>query len=122
VVGGRYGLSSKEFTPAMVKAVLRQPVAAAPKRGFTVGIIDDVTHSSLEIDETFTTETDDVRRALFFGLGADGTVGANKESIKIIGENTDNYAQAYFVYDSKKSGRSPYRICGSAGSRSGRPT
>ncbi|MBL9137500.1 MAG: pyruvate:ferredoxin (flavodoxin) oxidoreductase [Verrucomicrobiales bacterium] len=104
VVGGRYGLSSKEFTPAMTKAVLDNLSAAQPKRGFTVGITDDVTHSSLDVDESFTTETEAVRRALFFGLGADGTVGANKESIKIIGENTDNYAQAYFVYDSKKSG------------------
>ncbi len=104
VVGGRYGLSSKEFTPAMVRAVLDHLRQERPKNGFTVGIIDDVTHTSLEIDPTFTTEADDVRRAVFFGLGADGTVGANKESIKIIGENTENYAQAYFVYDSKKSG------------------
>ncbi len=104
VVGGRYGLSSKEFTPAMVKAVFDNLSKAEPKRGFTVGITDDVTHLSLTVDESYTTETDDVRRAVFFGLGADGTVGANKESIKIIGENTENYAQAYFVYDSKKSG------------------
>jgi len=104
VVGGRYGLSSKEFTPAMVRAVLDNLSAPKPKKAFTVGIIDDVGHTSLEVDESFTTETDDVRRAVFFGLGADGTVGANKESIKIIGENTENYAQAYFVYDSKKSG------------------
>ncbi len=104
IAGGRYGLSSKEFTPAMVRAVLDNLSAERPKRGFTIGILDDVTHTSLEFSEEFTTETDDVRRAVFFGLGADGTVGANKESIKIIGENTDNYAQAYFVYDSKKSG------------------
>ena len=104
VVGGRYGLSSKEFTPAMVKAVydnLKQP---APKDHFTVGINDDVTHTSLDYDATFSTEPDSVIRAMFYGLGADGTVGANKNSIKIIGENTDNYAQGYFVYDSKKSG------------------
>jgi pyruvate-ferredoxin/flavodoxin oxidoreductase len=104
VVGGRYGLSSKEFTPAMVKAVLDNLAAPQPKKGFTVGILDDLNGTSLDVDESFHTETDDVRRAVFFGLGADGTVGANKESIKIIGENTDNYAQAYFVYDSKKSG------------------
>jgi len=104
VVGGRYGLSSKEFTPAMVKAVLDNLLSAKPRNGFTVGIVDDVGQTSLPVDEEFTTETDEVRRAIFFGLGADGTVGANKESIKIIGENTENYAQAYFVYDSKKSG------------------
>jgi pyruvate-ferredoxin/flavodoxin oxidoreductase len=103
-IGGRYGLSSKEFTPAMVKAVFDELGRSKPRNGFTVGIIDDVTHTSLDVDDTFTTETDDVRRAVFYGLGADGTVGANKEGIKIIGENTDNYAQAYFVYDSKKSG------------------
>jgi pyruvate-ferredoxin/flavodoxin oxidoreductase len=104
VVGGRYGLGSKEFTPAMAKAALDNLRSDAPKRSFTVGIVDDVTGASLDVDESFTTETDAVRRAVFFGLGSDGTVGANKESIKIIGENTDNYAQAYFVYDSKKSG------------------
>ena len=104
VTGGRYGLSSKEFTPAMVRAVFDNLDAAEPKKGFTVGIVDDVTGTSLDYPEDFATEGDDVRRAVFFGLGADGTVGANKESIKIIGENTDNYAQAYFVYDSKKSG------------------
>ena len=104
VLGGRYGLSSKEFTPAMVKAVydnLKQP---EPKDHFTIGINDDVTHTSLDYDASFSTEPDSVVRALFYGLGADGTVGANKNSIKIIGENTDNYAQGYFVYDSKKSG------------------
>ncbi|MDW8344416.1 MAG: pyruvate:ferredoxin (flavodoxin) oxidoreductase [Verrucomicrobiae bacterium] len=104
VVGGRYGLSSKEFTPAMVKAVLDNLATRTPKNHFTVGIIDDVTHTSLEVDPSFSTEPDDVVRALFYGLGADGTVGANKNSIKIIGENTQFYAQGYFVYDSKKSG------------------
>jgi pyruvate-ferredoxin/flavodoxin oxidoreductase len=104
VVGGRYGLSSKEFTPAMVKAVYDNLAIATPRNHFTVGIEDDVSHSSLTCDTGFSTESDDVVRALFYGLGADGTVGANKNSIKIIGENTDNYAQGYFVYDSKKSG------------------
>ncbi len=104
IVGGRYGLSSKEFTPAMVKAVFDEIKKPQPKNHFTVGIIDDVTHSSLEVDPAFTTESEDVVRAIFYGLGADGTVGANKNSIKIIGEDTPNYAQGYFVYDSKKSG------------------
>jgi pyruvate-ferredoxin/flavodoxin oxidoreductase len=104
VVGGRYGLSSKEFTPAMVKAVFDNLSASIPKNHFTIGINDDVTHTSLDYDEDFSTEPDNVVRALFYGLGSDGTVGANKNSIKIIGENTDNYAQGYFVYDSKKSG------------------
>ncbi len=104
VVGGRYGLSSKEFTPAMVKAVYDNLKKAQPKDHFTIGINDDVTHTSLDYDATFSTEPDSVIRAMFYGLGADGTVGANKNSIKIIGENTDNYAQGYFVYDSKKSG------------------
>jgi pyruvate-ferredoxin/flavodoxin oxidoreductase len=104
VVGGRYGLSSKEFTPAMVKAVLDNLKQTRPKDHFTVGILDDVSHTSLDYDAGFSTEPDSVVRALFYGLGADGTVGANKNSIKIIGENTDNYAQGYFVYDSKKSG------------------
>jgi pyruvate-ferredoxin/flavodoxin oxidoreductase len=108
VVGGRYGLSSKEFTPAMVKAVydnLNQSTPARPiKDHFTIGIHDDVSHTSLDYDAAFSTEPDSVVRALFYGLGADGTVGANKNSIKIIGENTDNYGQGYFVYDSKKSG------------------
>lgn len=104
IVGGRYGLSSKEFTPAMVKAVYDNLRAAKPKEHFTVGITDDVSHTSLAYDPQFSTESDDVVRAMFYGLGADGTVGANKNSIKIIGENTDNYAQGYFVYDSKKSG------------------
>jgi pyruvate-ferredoxin/flavodoxin oxidoreductase len=104
VVGGRYGLSSKEFTPAMVKAVYDNLKKPQPKDHFTIGIKDDVTQTSLEYDATFSTEPDSVIRAMFYGLGADGTVGANKNSIKIIGENTDNYAQGYFVYDSKKSG------------------
>ncbi|GET39317.1 pyruvate:ferredoxin (flavodoxin) oxidoreductase [Microseira wollei] len=104
VVGGRYGLSSKEFNPAMVKAVFDNLAAAAPKNHFTVGINDDVTHTSLDYDREFSIEPDSVVRAIFYGLGSDGTVGANKNSIKIIGEETDNYAQGYFVYDSKKSG------------------
>ncbi|HET6437704.1 MAG TPA: pyruvate:ferredoxin (flavodoxin) oxidoreductase [Anaeromyxobacter sp.] len=104
VIGGRYGLSSKEFTPGMVKAVLDELSQPRPKRHFTVGITDDVSHSSLKVDPAFDIEADDVVRALFYGLGADGTVGANKNSIKIIGEDTPNYAQGYFVYDSKKSG------------------
>ncbi len=104
LIGGRYGLSSKEFTPAMVKAVYDELAKPAPKPQFTVGIVDDVTHLSLDVDDAFDIEADDVVRAVFFGLGADGTVGANKNSIKIIGEDTDNFAQGYFVYDSKKSG------------------
>ena len=104
VIGGRYGLSSKEFTPAMVKATLDELTHARPKRHFTVGINDDVTHLSLNYDPAFSTEGEDVVRCHFWGLGADGTVGANKNSIKIIGEDTDNWAQGYFVYDSKKSG------------------
>ncbi len=104
IVGGRYGLSSKEFTPAMVKAVYDNLSEARPKNHFTVGIIDDVTHTSLEFDPEFSVEPENVVRAVFYGLGSDGTVGANKNSIKIIGENTPNYAQGYFVLDSKKSG------------------
>jgi pyruvate-ferredoxin/flavodoxin oxidoreductase len=104
IVGGRYGLSSKEFTPAMVKAVYDNLAAPEPKNHFTVGIHDDVSHTSLDYDREFSIEPDNVVRAMFYGLGADGTVGANKNSIKIIGENTNNYAQGYFVYDSKKSG------------------
>jgi pyruvate-ferredoxin/flavodoxin oxidoreductase len=104
IVGGRYGLSSKEFTPAMVKAVYDELKKDSPKNHFTIGINDDVTFTSIEYDPSFTTEGKDVHRALFYGLGADGTVGANKNTIKIIGEETDNYAQGYFVYDSKKSG------------------
>jgi pyruvate-ferredoxin/flavodoxin oxidoreductase len=104
IVGGRYGLSSKDFDPAMAKAVFDELKQPRPKHGFTVGINDDVTHTSLSVDASFDLEAKDVVRALFFGLGADGTVGANKNSIKIIGEQTDNFAQGYFVYDSKKSG------------------
>ncbi len=104
VIGGRYGLSSKEFTPAMVMAIYDELQKAQPRNHFTIGINDDVTHTSLDYDATFTIEEEDVTRALFFGLGSDGTVGANKNSIKIIGENTDLYCQGYFVYDSKKSG------------------
>ena len=104
IIGGRYGLSSKEFTPAMGKAVFDELKKSKPKNHFTVGINDDVMHTSLAYDAAFTTEKDDVVRAMFYGLGADGTVGANKNSIKIIGEDTSNYAQGYFVYDSKKSG------------------
>jgi len=105
VIGGRYGLSSKEFTPAMVKAVLDEAGKAEPKNHFTVGINDDVSHTSLEYDLSFSVEHPETVRCVFFGLGSDGTVGANKNSIKIIGEETDNYAQGYFVYDSKKSGQ-----------------
>ncbi len=104
VVGGRYGLSSKEFTPTMVKAVFDNLKSKKPKNHFTIGINDDVTHTSLDYDPEFDIEPPDVIRALFFGLGSDGTVGANKNSIKIIGENTDFYAQGYYVYDSKKAG------------------
>jgi pyruvate-ferredoxin/flavodoxin oxidoreductase len=104
VVGGRYGLSSKEFTPAMVKAVLDEAAKDKPKNHFTVGIKDDVSNTSLDYDPSFSVEYPETVRCLFFGLGADGTVGANKNSIKIIGEETDNNAQGYFVYDSKKSG------------------
>ncbi len=104
VIGGRYGLSSKEFSPAMVKAIFDELSLPRPKNHFTIGIDDDLTRTSLAYDPEFSTEPDNVIRALFYGLGADGTVGANKNSIKIIGEKTDNYAQGYFVYDSKKAG------------------
>jgi len=104
VVGGRYGLSSKEFTPAMVKGIFEELGRDAPKNHFTIGINDDVTYTSLPYDPTFAIEDDRTVRCVFWGLGADGTVGANKNSIKIIGEETDNHAQGYFVYDSKKSG------------------
>ncbi len=104
VVGGRYGLGSKDFTPAMVKAVFDNIAQSKPKNHFTIGINDDVTGTSLAYDESFTIEGKGTYRALFYGLGADGTVGANKNTIKIIGSETDNYAQGYFVYDSKKSG------------------
>jgi pyruvate-ferredoxin/flavodoxin oxidoreductase len=105
VIGGRYGLSSKEFTPAMVKAALDELKKSAPKKHFTVGINDDVSHTSLDVDNSFSIEHPETVRCLFFGLGSDGTVGANKNSIKIIGEETENFAQGYFVYDSKKSGQ-----------------
>jgi pyruvate-ferredoxin/flavodoxin oxidoreductase len=104
VIGGRYGLSSKEFSPGMVKAVLGELKKDKPKNHFTIGIHDDVFSTSLEWDPNFSTEPDDVFRAVFYGLGADGTVGANKNTIKIIGENPEFHAQGYFVYDSKKSG------------------
>ena len=104
VIGGRYGLSSKEFTPAMVKAVFDELKKGQSKNHFTIGIIDDVTRTSLDYDPEFSTESPDTVRAVFYGLGSDGTVGANKNSIKIIGEDTDFYAQGYFVYDSKKAG------------------
>jgi len=104
VVGGRYGLSSKEFTPAMVKGVFDELLKDVPKNHYTIGIVDDVSHSSLSYDDSFSTEDPKTVRALFYGLGSDGTVGANKNSIKIIGDQTPNYAQGYFVYDSKKSG------------------
>ncbi len=104
LVGGRYGLSSKEFNPAMITGVFDELRKDQPKNHFTIGIEDDVTHTSLDYDPTLSIEPDSVVRAMFYGLGSDGTVGANKNSIKIIGENTDNYAQGYFVYDSKKSG------------------
>ncbi|HET6957466.1 MAG TPA: pyruvate:ferredoxin (flavodoxin) oxidoreductase, partial [Vicinamibacterales bacterium] len=104
VIAGRYGLGSKEFTPAMVKAIFDEMKKEAPKRHFTVGIVDDVTCLSLGVDEAFQVEPAGTVRAVFFGLGADGTVGANKNSIKIIAEDGDQHAQGYFVYDSKKSG------------------
>ena len=104
IFGGRYGLSSKEFTPGMVKAVYDNGAAAKPINGFTVGINDDVNKTSLPYDDSIDTEPKDVVRAVFFGLGADGTVGANKNSIKIIAEDAGKYGQGYFVYDSRKSG------------------
>jgi pyruvate-ferredoxin/flavodoxin oxidoreductase len=102
--GGRYGLSSKEFTPAMAKAIFDELKKDHPKNHFTIGINDDVSHSSLSFDKDFTVEKPSVFRGIFWGLGADGTVSANKNSIKIIGDKTDLYAQGYFQYDSKKSG------------------
>ncbi len=104
IIGGRYGLSSKEFTPSMVKAVFDELKKEQPKNSFTIGINDDVSFTSLEYDPSFKLDESEWRQGLFFGLGADGTVGANKNTIKIIGENTDLFAQGYFVYDSKKSG------------------
>jgi len=104
IIGGRYGLASKEFTPAMVKGVFDELRKAEPKNHFSVGIMDDVSHNSIDYDPNFSIESPDTVRCVFWGLGADGTVGANHNSIKIIGEETENYAQGYFVYDSKKSG------------------
>ncbi|MBU4462846.1 MAG: pyruvate:ferredoxin (flavodoxin) oxidoreductase [Proteobacteria bacterium] len=104
IVGGRYGLGSKEFNPSMVKAVFDNMNSAGPKNHFTVGITDDVTHTSLEVEEGFDVAPEGTVQCKFWGLGADGTVGANKSAIKIIGDNTDMYAQAYFAYDAKKSG------------------
>ena len=104
IVGGRYGLGSKDFTPAMVKAVYDNLLGMQPKNHFTVGIEDDVTNTSLEIGPSFSTVPEGTISCLFYGIGSDGTVGANKQAIKIIGDNTDLYAQAYFAYDSKKSG------------------
>ena len=104
VIGGRYGLSSKEFTPGMVKGIFDEMSKDKPKNHFTIGINDDVSHTSLDFDPCFLIESDDVIRSVFFGLGSDGTVGGNKNSIKIIGDQTENYAQGYFVYDSKKAG------------------
>jgi pyruvate-ferredoxin/flavodoxin oxidoreductase len=104
IIGGRYGLSSKEFTPAMVEGVFSEMKEDSPKNSFVVGIRDDVTNNSIEYDPDFSIEDPETVRAVFFGLGSDGTVGANKNSIKIIGEETDNHAQGFFVYDSKKSG------------------
>ncbi len=106
VIGGRYGLSSKDFTPAMVKGVFEELTRTKPRNHFTIGINDDVMHTSLPFDPTYSIEHADTVRCVFWGLGSDGTVGANKNSIKIIGEETDNYAQGYFVYDSKKAGAS----------------
>jgi pyruvate-ferredoxin/flavodoxin oxidoreductase len=104
VIGGRYGLSSKEFTPGMVKAVFDELATTRPRNHFTIGIDDDVTFTSLDWNEEFSVESADTVRAIFYGLGADGTVGANKNSIKILGEETGGHAQGYFVYDSKKAG------------------
>ncbi len=104
IIGGRYGLSSKEFTPAMIQGVFDNLTADQPKNHFTIGIIDDVSHTSIPYNADFSIESSTTVRAVFYGLGSDGTVGANKNAIKIIGENTANYAQGYFVYDSKKSG------------------
>ena len=122
VIGGRYGISSKEFTPAMVKAVFDELSRAAPKNHFTVGIRDDVTHRSLAYDASFDVEPDDVVRAVFFGLGSDGTVGSNKNTVKIIGETTPNFAQGYFVYDSKRPGPLPCLTFASVQGPSAPPT
>ncbi len=104
IIGGRYGLSSKDFDPPMAKAVFDELKKPEPKHGFTVGITDDVSHTSLSVDHSFDIEPPETVRALFYGLGADGTVGANKNSTKILASEPGQYAQGYFVYDSKKSG------------------
>ena len=104
VIGGRYGLSSKDFNPAMAKAVFDELKKPDPRNSFTVGINDDVSHSSLDVDASYSIQPDDVVQAVFYGLGSDGTVGANKNSVKIIAEDAGLYAQGYFVYDSHKSG------------------
>ena len=104
IIGGRYGLSSKEFTPAMIKGIFDEMKKKEPKNHFTIGINDDLSKTSLDYDESFTIESEAGVRAIFYGLGSDGTVSANKSSIKIIGEHTPHYAQGYFVYDSKKAG------------------
>jgi pyruvate-ferredoxin/flavodoxin oxidoreductase len=104
IIGGRYGIASKEFTPAMVKAIFEELKKAKPKNHFTVGINDDLTHSNLTYDKNFDIEPEEVKRAVFYGLGADGTVSANKNTIKIIGEETGLFVQGYFVYDAKKTG------------------
>ena len=103
LIGGRYGLSSKDFDPAMAKAVFDELKKPDPKHGFTVGINDDVSHTSLAVESSFDIESPHDVRALFYGLGADGTVGANKNSVKILADDAGRYAQGYFVYDSKKS-------------------
>ncbi len=120
-VGGRYGLSSKEFTPAM-EGGLRQPGRRQAANHFTVGIVDDVTHLSLDVDHEFDIEPDDVVRGVFFGLGADGTVGANKNSIKIIGEETDNYGKATSCTTRRSRAPSRSPTCASARGRSARRT
>jgi pyruvate-ferredoxin/flavodoxin oxidoreductase len=104
VIGGRYGLASKEFNAGMAKTVFDELKKVSPKNSFTIGIDDDVTHTSLAWDKDFSLEDQHLFRGLFFGLGSDGTVGANKNTIKIVGDVTDNYVQGYFVYDSKKAG------------------
>ena len=118
VLGGRYGLSSKEFTPAMARAALDALDDADAPSHFTVGIVDDVSDSSLQVDAGFDTEHDETVRAVFYGLGSDGTVSANKNSIKIIGDHTDLHAQGYFVYDSRRRAPSRSRTCGSGQNRS----
>ncbi len=123
IIGGRYGLASKEFTPAMAKAVFDEIEKSDPKNHFTVGIHDDVTHTSLDYDPEFSTEDPSAVRALFYGLGSDGTVGANKNSIKIIGKNTDNYTRrAISCMTRRRRGRLPFHICVLGRGRFVRPT